>query len=153
MEPTFQINTAQSADYERIVALLTEVNLLTNDILAPHSQYWVAEADDGQLAACAGLELGGEAVLFRSLAVYPEFRQKGLAVRLIDHALSFAQSNGYKRVYCFSTRAGEYFRQIGFHPVTVDELAQTLPNAPQVKRFAAIGKLAGERAWCKGLRE
>ncbi|MEZ4668994.1 MAG: hypothetical protein R3E39_13895 [Anaerolineae bacterium] len=32
MEPTIQINTAQSADYERIVALLTEVNLLTDDI-------------------------------------------------------------------------------------------------------------------------
>lgn len=147
-----KITPAQPADYDRILALIQHVKLLTDDLLAAGTRYWVVETEAGKLAACAGLEFGTDAVLFRSLAVYEAYRGEGLARRLIDHALNEAQAAGYHHVYCFSTRAADYFGRIGFREVPVTQLAAALPDAPQVVRFAAIGKLAGERAWHKALR-
>lgn len=140
---------AQPADYARILSLLQHVKLLTDDILVAGSRYWIAQTEDRDIAGCAGIELGTDAVLFRSMAVYETYRGKGLALQLIQHAMNEAQSAGYHHMYCFSTRAADYFQRIGFNSVPVTELAQALPTAPQVVRFTAIGKLAGERAWHK----
>ena len=149
--PTFTIAPAQPADYSRILTLIQHVKLLTEGILAAGTRYWVVETESGGLAACAGLEFGSDAVLFRSLAVYEAYRGDGLARRLIDHALSEAQAEGYQHACCFSTRAADYFARTGFREVPVSQLAAALPDAPQVKHFAAIGKLAGERAWWKAI--
>lgn len=146
-----KITTAQATDYDRIFALLQHVKLLTDDILVSGTRYWLAETDAGEVAACAGMEFGEDAVLFRSLAVYDAFRGKGLAMRLIQRAIDEAAASGRQHMYCFSTRAADYFQRIGFREVPVNQLAEALPDAPQVVRFAAIGKLAGERAWYKAL--
>ncbi len=103
------------------------------------------------MAACTGMEFGEDAVLLRSLAVYEAYQGERLALRLIENALDEAKAEGYHHVYCFSTRAADYFQRVGFRPVTVDELVEALPNVPQVLRFAKIGKLAGERAFYKVL--
>lgn len=86
----FSILPAQAADYDRILTLLQHVKLLTDDILAAGTRYWVAETEAGELAACAGIEFGADAVLFRSLAVYEDYRGEGLALRLIERALDEA---------------------------------------------------------------
>jgi N-acetylglutamate synthase-like GNAT family acetyltransferase len=145
------IEAAQSADYERILKLLQHVKLLTDDILAEGTRYWVAQTDTGELAACAGMEFGADAVLLRSLAVYETYQGERLALRLIENALDEAAAEDYHHMYCFSTRAADYFQRVGFQQVPVDQLVQALPDVPQVVRFAAIGKLAGERAWYKAL--
>ncbi|MCA0456575.1 MAG: GNAT family N-acetyltransferase [Chloroflexi bacterium] len=151
--PAFTVTPAQSRDYNRILNLIQHVTLLTEGILAAGTRYWVVETASGELAACAGLEFGSDAVLFRSLAVYEAYRGDGLARRLIDHALNEAQAEGYHHAYCFSTRAADYFSRLGFREVPVAQLAAALPDAPQVKHFAMIGKLAGERAWWKALTQ
>lgn len=142
---------AQAADYDRILVLLRHVNLLTDDILAPGTRYWVAQTDSGEIGACAGMEFGEDAALLRSLAVYEAYQGERLALRLIENALDEAKAAGKHHIYCFSTRAADYFQRVGFRQVPVTQLAQALPDAPQVVRFAKIGKLAGERAWYKAL--
>ncbi len=149
----FNIQPAQLADYDRILALLQHVKLLTDDLLLPRTHYWLAQTVSGDIAACAGMELGGDAILFRSLAVYEAYRGEGLALRLIQHALDEAKVAGKHHAYCFSTRAADYFKRIGFSEVPVVQLVDALPNAPQVIRFAKIGKLAKEHAWHKVLME
>ena len=146
------IRSAQTSDYDRIITLLQYFKLLTDAILAEGTRYWVAQTEAGELAACAGVEFGEDAVLLRSLAVYEAFQGERLALRLIENALDEAAAAGYQHVYCFSTRAADYFQRVGFRQVPVEQLVQALPNAPQVVNFRAIGKLAGERAWYKALR-
>lgn len=146
------IVTAQPADYERILALLQHVKLLTDDLLVPGTRYWLAQTDSGETAACAGIEFGEDAILFRSLAVYEAYRGEGLALRLIENALDEAKAEGKHHAYCFSIRAANYFQRIGFVEVPVAQLVEALPNVPQVVRFAKIGKLAGERAFHKVLK-
>ncbi|MBA3872261.1 MAG: GNAT family N-acetyltransferase [Anaerolineae bacterium] len=147
-----KIICARPFDYDRILALLQHGKLLTDDVMAAGTRYWVAQTDSGELAACAGMEFGEDAVLFRSLAVYEDYRGEGLALRLIERALDEAKAEGYHHAYCFSTRAADYFQRIGFQQVPVTQLAKALPDVPQVMRFAAIGKLPGEKAWWKALR-
>lgn len=145
------ITTAQSADYDRILGLLQHVKLLTDDILVPGTRYWTAQTDTGGLAACAGIEFGEDAILFRSLAVYEDYRGEGLALKLIENALDEAKAEQKHHAYCFSMRAADYFLRIGFTEVPVSQLVHALPNVPQVVRFAKIGKLANERAFHKVL--
>jgi N-acetylglutamate synthase-like GNAT family acetyltransferase len=145
------IITAQADDYHRILGLLQHVKLLTDDLLLPGTRYWLAETEHGEVAGCAGMELGEDAILFRSLAVYEAYRGEGLALRLIQQALDEAKAAGKHHAYCFSTRAAEYFQRIGFREVPVAQLVDALPDAPQVMRFAKIGKLATEHAWHKVL--
>lgn len=95
--PTFAITPARPADYDRILLLIQHVKLLTDDILAAGTRYWVAQTEAGELAGCAGIEFGTNAVLFRSLAVYEVYRGDGLARRLIDHALNEAQAEGDRK--------------------------------------------------------
>lgn len=147
----FHISTAQPADYDRILALLQHVKLLTDDILLPGTRYWLAQTEHGEVAGCAGMEFGEDAILFRSLAVYEAYRGEGLALRLIQQALNEAKAAGKHHAYCFSTRAANYFQRIGFSEVPVAQLVDSLPNAPQVIRFTKIGKLATEHAWHKAL--
>src|SRR4051794_985911 len=95
------IVTAQPADYKRILRLLEHVRLLTGDILAAGTRYWIAQTDEGELAACAGMEFGEDAVLLRSLAVYEAYQGERLALRLIEQALDEAAAEGYHHMYCF----------------------------------------------------
>ncbi|MBI1279072.1 MAG: GNAT family N-acetyltransferase [Anaerolineaceae bacterium] len=145
------IITAQAADYDSIIALLKHVNLLTDDILVAGTRYWVAKTDAGKVAACMGMEFGEDAALIRSLAVYEVYQGERLALRLIENAVEEAKTAGYHHIYCFSTRAADYFQRVGFRPVPVAQLVKALPNVPQVVRFDKIGKLAGERAFHKAL--
>lgn len=145
------IHLAQTTDYDRIIGLLEHVKLLTDDILAPETRYWMAQTETGEVAACAGMELGEDAILFRSLAVYENYRGEGLALRLIQNALDEAKVTNRRHAYCFSIRAADYFLRIGFTEVPVSLLVNALPNVPQVVRFGKIGKLANERAFHKVL--
>lgn len=143
---------AQATDYDSIIALLKHVNLLTDDILVTGTRYWVAKTDAGEVAACMGMEFGEDAALIRSLAVYEAYQGERLALRLIENALDEAKAAGFQHVYCFSTRAADYFQRVGFRPVPVAQLVEAMPNVPQVMRFGKIGKLAGERAFHKVLK-
>jgi N-acetylglutamate synthase-like GNAT family acetyltransferase len=144
---SWEIRRAAEGDRARLVALLAEVDLLTHDVLAPDTAYWVAEGPYRQLVGAAGVELGAAAALLRSVAVLPAHRGQGLAQALIAEALRYVQAQGRRRVYLFSTRSGAYWQRLGFRNVPVAELAADLPGCPQVLRFAAIGKLAVEVAW------
>lgn len=151
MAADWRITRAAAADGPAIVALLAAADLLTHDVLAPGTVYWVAHDGMRQLVGVAGVETGADAALLRSVAVLPAWRGQGLAQLLVEHAIAFVRASGYWRVYLFSTRSGGYWQRLGFRRVAVDEVARALPSSPQVVRFAAIGKLAGEVAWRKEL--
>ena len=145
------IRRAYASDVATIVALLQTVDLLTHDVLAPNSYYWVAEDQHQQLVGVAGVEVDQTVALLRSVAVPPHLRNQGVGKVLVRHALDFIRAAGCERVYLFSTRSGSYWQRLGFDRVPVEEVAQMLPTAPQVLRFHAIGKLARETAWRKDL--
>lgn len=147
----FTIRIAKSHDKEALSRLLETVNLLTQDVLAPGTQFWLAHENQGKLSGCAGMEFSESAVLLRNVAILPEFRKQGLGAKLVEHVLSYARNQGYQAVYLFSVRSGGYWQRLGFREVTVDELVQALPESYQVLHFMRIGKLVSEHAWRKDI--
>ena len=143
----FEIRPALPEDAEALSSLLEQIDLLSYDVLAPGTRYWLALDKAGALAGCIGMEFGPQAVLLRSVAVRPEARKQGLGRTLVTFALDFARQAGYRRAYLFSVRSGGYWQRMGFRTVPVDELTGALPTAPQVLRFQQIGKLARETGW------
>ena len=145
------IQVAVTEDREALSQLLETVDLMTQDVLAPGTRFWLAYNEQGKLVGCAGMEFGEDAVLLRNVAILPEFRKQGWGNLLVEHVLSYARGQGYKAVYLFSVRSGGYWQKSGFREVAVEELEQAIPEAYQVQHFKRIGKLANEHAWRKDL--
>jgi N-acetylglutamate synthase-like GNAT family acetyltransferase len=147
------IREAQPGEAERIRALLAQLHLGTDSVLAPGTRYWLAEGAGGQVIGVVGLEYGAEAALLRSAAVDPQTRGCGVGAALVREALRSATAEGFRRVYLFSTGAGPYWIKLGFRQAPVPELVAALPDAPQVRRYEELGWLPTEVAWVVALSE
>jgi predicted N-acetyltransferase YhbS len=75
------------------------------------------------------------------------WRGHGIAAALTQEAVDAAMRGGCRAIYLFSTEAGAYWRRFGFHEVPVSEVVAALPEAPQVRQYAALGWLQTEVAW------
>jgi N-acetylglutamate synthase-like GNAT family acetyltransferase len=149
-EITFFIREAASADAGSIRTLLARAGLDSEDVPAPGTRYWLAEAG-GVALGVIGVEYGANAVLLRSAAVRPDARGRGVGVALVDAVLAAAAGEGYARAYLFSTNAGPYWARRGFREVGVPELVAALPGAPQVRQYERMGWLPTEVAWRREL--
>jgi N-acetylglutamate synthase-like GNAT family acetyltransferase len=83
----------------------------------------------------------------RSAGVLLPWRGMGIADALARAAIDAAARAGCRRIYLFSTGAGEYWRRLGFQEVPVPELVAALPETPQVRHYTALGWLPTEVAW------
>ena len=108
--------------------------------------YWLA-CLDGTVVACLGLEHGERGSLLRSAAVDPAHQGFGIGQRLTTIALAHARERGDTFVYCFSSHAGPYWQRFGFVPVSVWEVADSLPNVPQVQSGLTRGWLEEETGY------
>jgi N-acetylglutamate synthase-like GNAT family acetyltransferase len=141
------IREAQPGEAGRICALLAQLHLGTDNVLAPGTRYWLVEGAGSQITGAVGLEYGAEDVLLRSAAVDPQMRGRGVGAALVREALRSAAQDGYQRAYLFSTGAGPYWIKLGFREAPVPELVAALPDAPQVRRYEELGWLPTEVAW------
>lgn len=55
---------------------------------------------DGTLVSVISLFGEGENIRFRKFATLPGFQGKGLGSRLLQHAIAYAQTQGYTRMWC-----------------------------------------------------
>jgi N-acetylglutamate synthase-like GNAT family acetyltransferase len=148
---TVTLLEANRADTERIVHFLHMQGLISEGVLFDGTRYWYSEDKFGRLSGVVGAEFGTDAVLLRSAAVAPEYRQHGIGSVLVVRVMAICRAAGVKRAYCLGSGAGSYWLRYGFDQAPVDEVIAALPNAPQVIDFARRGWLAGETAWRKTL--
>lgn len=129
---TVQIREAAPADLPTIERLLRDADLPTAGIADQLGGFLVVE-EAGELVAAAGLEVHGSSTLLRSVAVRPDYRNRGLAGVLVRRLLDRARDAGARQIYLLTTTAEGYFSRFGFVPVdrgTVD---------PAVQRSAEFG--------------
>ncbi|WP_342087693.1 GNAT family N-acetyltransferase [Dyadobacter sp. OTU695] len=55
---------------------------------------------EGTLVSVISLFAEGDNVRFRKFATLPAFQGKGLGSRLLQHAITYAQTQGYTRMWC-----------------------------------------------------
>ena len=116
--PTPALRPATQADGPEIDRLLTDAGLPTAgvaEILTTRpDDFVVADDPRGGLAAVAGLEVRGDDALLRSVAVRPEWRDRGLGRELVRRLVCIAEARGLRALYLLTMTAEHYFPRFGF---------------------------------------
>jgi GNAT superfamily N-acetyltransferase len=90
LEPHSTIHGVETV--ERIVAALPE------PYVAPRGALWVAWEDEEALGCLALQELAPDTAELKRMYVRPESRGRGVARRLVEHAIEVATARGYSRL-------------------------------------------------------
>ena len=117
------IREARPRDLPGVEALLGSFNLAIAGV-AQHLPGFLVLEDVGRIVASAGLELYGTAALLRSVAVAEGYRNRGLAVAMVNRLVDRARTEGVRTIYLLTMTAQQYFQRLGFEMVpreAVDE--------------------------------
>ena len=89
--------------------LLQQCGLPHEDITPEHlGHFWVMK-EKGEIVGVVGLEVLGRLALFRSLAVAPRFRKRGLASQLTKKTEEYAASLKIEGLYLLTMTAEDFF--------------------------------------------
>jgi len=130
---------ATSRDLESVRSLLADCKLPGEDI-DQHLRYFILARQGEGLAGTVGMELMGDAALFRSLAVRPEFRQRGVGTALSNHMFTRARSSGVRKLYLLTDAAAPFFERFQFAPLPRAKVPE------QVRSTAEFRSLCPESA-------
>jgi amino-acid N-acetyltransferase len=108
-----EIRQATGVDLPRIIDLLETCQLPTEDVPGIVDSFFLARTDSDVVGVIA-LERLTSVGLLRSLAVPPQFRERGIGRRLCDHVIDSARAQGFAYVYLLTTDADGYFSHLGF---------------------------------------
>ena len=122
-----------AADDVDLAAALTAQGLTVDDLAEAGRSFYAFSTLDGVTVGYGGLELFGEHVLLRSVAVLPAFRGKGLGRNIVPLLLYRAHREGARTAWLLTDAATTFFGKIGF--TVVDR--QAAPAAILATRQAA----------------
>jgi N-acetylglutamate synthase-like GNAT family acetyltransferase len=102
-----------SAD-ARLRHLLTAAQLPVNDLDTPTLGFIGIVTPEGELIACGGLEMRGDAALIRSIAVTAFQRKSMLGTTITFKLLAEARNRGAQAAYLLTATAQDFFSRLGF---------------------------------------
>ena len=112
------VRNATTSDWERIVVLLTEADLPTEDLAASNlGEFLIAERGAGlqvEVVGLVGLQRYTELGLLRSLVVADNCRSQGLGTRLLRELEAAARESGVKELWLLTIDADKFFRRHGY---------------------------------------
>lgn len=109
-----ELRNAKGDDVGKIITLLRECNLPTEDIL-PEKIFFKLIADRvSNVIACAGFESYHDQGLFRSFAVHPSRQKMGLGKVILGALELEARQVGIKQFHLLTNTAESYFLSKGF---------------------------------------
>lgn len=136
-----QLRSASRSDWQQVVTLLERCRLPAADIAEMIEAFHIAVCD-GHIVGCAATEHHGESILIRSVAVEPEYRERGIASRLVEALLMRARGTEARDAYLLSTAAPAYFARWGFSLIPAEEAP------PEVTASSAFQRAAQTSARC-----
>lgn len=117
-----RLRAATRADLPKIEALLTANDLPIVGVAEALRGFIVAE-HEGDIVGVVGIEACCDSyALLRSTAVAQPWRGRGLGKRLVERAVSEAESRGIKALYLLTTTAEAYFPSFGFSKINRDSV-------------------------------
>ena len=103
-----------AADDAGLAAALAVEGLPVDDLTDAGRTFYTFSTLDGATVGYGGLELLGEHVLLRSVAVLPAFRGKGLGCNIVPLLLYRAYRAGARTAWLLTDTAAPFFGKIGF---------------------------------------
>jgi amino-acid N-acetyltransferase len=132
----FTFSFATSRDLPAVKELLALCGLPNEDV-DQHLRYFILARAEGGLAGVVGLELAGSSGLFRSLAVRPEQRAKGLAATLCRQMIIRARSSSITRLYLLTETEEGFFRKYGFAPVARAKVPREIQTTNEFSKLCS----------------
>jgi amino-acid N-acetyltransferase len=133
------IRSARPNDRAALVNLLHQTDLLTDDLPADLSGFWLAftepESVESELVGSAGVEIFGQTGLLRSVAVRPDCRGRHIARQLLSQVRQHAQTLGLTNLYLITTTADRYFGRLGFAVVPREAVPEAIRQTRQFSQL------------------
>ncbi len=127
------IRVGRPADLPAALPLLESAGLPTADLRnAQELTMWVLEAG-GALVGVIALERFGTDGLLRSLAVAPEFRNRGFGRDLVTRLEEGARERDVQRLVLLTETAEEFFRSIGYVRIDHAEVSGSLHQSAEFR--------------------
>lgn len=118
-----RLRAATAADLPVVERLLVDAGLITAGV-PEHIDHFLLAEEDGRIVASAGLERYGAQALLRSVAVAPQYRNRGLARDLVSRILQDAVADRVREIYLFTSTAPDYFHRLGFESIGREDVAE-----------------------------
>jgi amino-acid N-acetyltransferase len=130
----FTFAFATSRDLDAVKQLLNECKLPSEDV-DQHLRYFILARHGEWLAGAVGMEFLGSSGLFRSLAIRPEHRGKGLGPALCRHMVTRARSSGMSKLYLITDGAEKFFEKFGFAPLERAKLPAEVRGTAEFRTY------------------
>lgn len=110
---------------------------LLHDALS-HGRAWVAESGDGTVVGFAVVILLGDSSHLEQVSVHPDFGRRGLGRALVERAVEWARSGGYRQL-TLSTATNvpwnrPFYEKLGFRVLTHEEMTDELRAVREEER-------------------
>lgn len=116
-----------------LVELLEIERLPAEDIAAQKGRFWIVR-EGPVLVAGIGLEQYGDLGLLRSLVTAREFRNRGMAARLLNHLMEQARSFGIRELYLLTETAESWFSKKGFEKINRNGAPEGIKGSAEFSR-------------------
>ncbi len=126
------INTADENDFQDIISLLIECDLVTEDLSHESVKNFLVVRDQNiNLVATIGIDLYSNIGLLRSLAVQEHYRNKGIANNLLNEVEKIAFEKKLRSLYLLTMSASEYFQKRNYVPIPRESVPLPIKESKQ----------------------
>jgi SAM-dependent methyltransferase/predicted GNAT family acetyltransferase len=126
------IEDAGPNDPASIAEILGAVGLPTAGVAGSRGRFVVAR-EGKEVVGCAGLEVYGNTVLLRSLAVLPAYRGRGLGGRLAREIVERARRLGARQALLLTTSVAAMAAAMGFEAIPRDQVPAEVRDSWEFK--------------------
>ena len=109
-----ELRDAERSDFATVRKLLETCDLYSEDLTGSAGHRFVLAWKVNTLIGTVGLEIFEEVALLRSLAVEPNYRQRGIASELVRKIESVAVKNNVRTLYLLTLTAENFFAKLGY---------------------------------------
>lgn len=126
------ITRAASDDFQDIISLLTQCNLVTEDISNNSIiNFLIARNLNKQLVGIIALDQYSNVGLLRSLAVVKDYRNRGIAKILVKKIEEIAAEENLDSLYLLTESAANFFYKLGYRIISRDAAPSPITNSMQ----------------------
>jgi amino-acid N-acetyltransferase len=118
--------SGKSISLKDAVGLLKEYELPTADLNKRSLQNFIGFKDKERLIGLVALESYETFGLLRSLVVDKNYRDRGLANKLIEQIVQLAKRRNVSEIYLLTTTAKDYFLKKGFDVVSREDVPDSV---------------------------
>lgn len=146
------IRGARQEDRSGIIRLLSDAHLPIDDVEQHLERFFVAE-DAAEVVGVGGFEpCAGGALLLRSFAVAPDYRNQGVGTGIFERICEQAEDAGASDLYLLTDTARDYFERLGFVVIAREQAPDGVRQTGQFARLCPASALLMHRPLDTGSR-